>query len=271
MKVISFCMPALLAFGLFGAAYARVDSTPTPARDEETANQFPTREPVYQSKGPKYCLLTFGRESKTRVWLVFDSVPDPLRPGINKDYLYVDRNGNGDLTEVGERVAATILKRQIRSSIVPSGFYDEPLLEFPIGELKDSEGAIYKDIKVMVQWFVGRERPCTIYASAAAGGTQRTEFHGLIFAGRPQEAPVLRFGGRLTMRFALGEIQSLSLSEECNLQAEVGSIGSGPSSFVFMLNDKFPKDLHPVAEIEWPHRDSGNPPIKTSVTLNQRC
>jgi hypothetical protein len=75
----------------------------------------------------------------------------------------------------------------------------------------------------------------------------------------------------MTMRFALGMTHALSLTEEFNLQAEVGTIGSGPASFAFMFNDTFPNDLHPVAEIQWPHREPGKPPIKTSVTLNQRC
>src|SRR6516164_5027781 len=52
------------------------------------------KEPAYKSK-PKYCLLVFGSEAKTRVWLVLDG-----------DALYVDRNGNGDLTEPGEKVIA---------------------------------------------------------------------------------------------------------------------------------------------------------------------
>ncbi|HEV3448532.1 MAG TPA: hypothetical protein VG099_28095, partial [Gemmataceae bacterium] len=85
--VIFFRIPALLAItvGLGAVVCARVqggtgDTGPAPVRDAETAKRFPTKEPVYQSKGPKYCLLTFGREGKTRVWLVFDSVPNPLLP-----------------------------------------------------------------------------------------------------------------------------------------------------------------------------------------------
>src|SRR5437868_4851523 len=49
------------------------------------------KEPAYKTK-PRYCLLVFGPEAKTRVWLVFDG-----------DTLHVDRNGNGDLTEEGKR------------------------------------------------------------------------------------------------------------------------------------------------------------------------
>ena len=42
------------------------------------------KEPVYQTKSPKYLLLVFGSERKDRAWLVLDG-----------DTLYVDRNGNG--------------------------------------------------------------------------------------------------------------------------------------------------------------------------------
>ena len=44
----------------------------------------------YQSKSPKYALLIFGPEARTRIWLVLDGTT-----------LYVDRNGNGDLTDAG--------------------------------------------------------------------------------------------------------------------------------------------------------------------------
>jgi hypothetical protein len=59
-----------------------------------TGERKVAKEPVYKSN-PKYCLLVFGPEAKTRVWLVQDG-----------DTLYVDRNGNGDLTEAGEKVQA---------------------------------------------------------------------------------------------------------------------------------------------------------------------
>jgi hypothetical protein len=51
------------------------------------------KEPVYQTKTPKYCLLVFGPEAKTRMWLVLDG-----------KVMYVDRNGNGDLTGADEQV-----------------------------------------------------------------------------------------------------------------------------------------------------------------------
>src|SRR6476660_2009490 len=53
------------------------------------------KEPAYQSKSPRYVLLAFGPEAKDRAWLVCDG-----------DTLYVDRNGDGDLTAPGNKVAA---------------------------------------------------------------------------------------------------------------------------------------------------------------------
>ena len=50
------------------------------------------KQPSYRTT-PRYCLLLFGPEGKSRVWLVLDG-----------DTLYVDKNGNGDLTEPGEAV-----------------------------------------------------------------------------------------------------------------------------------------------------------------------
>src|SRR3569623_1065639 len=52
------------------------------------------KEPAYKGK-PGYCLLVFGRAADHRVWLVLDG-----------DTLYVDRNGDGDLTGEGEKVSA---------------------------------------------------------------------------------------------------------------------------------------------------------------------
>src|SRR5687768_5807002 len=49
-------------------------------------------EPAYQGK-PHYCLLAFGKEAKTRIWLVHDGKS-----------AFVDRNGNGDLTDPCEQV-----------------------------------------------------------------------------------------------------------------------------------------------------------------------
>src|SRR5262249_45136652 len=84
--------PKLLRF-LSGLAVLAVSTATPMAADSTTIDRRIAKEPVYQSKSPKYCLLEFGAEAKARVWLVLDG-----------DTLYVDRNANGDLTEANERV-----------------------------------------------------------------------------------------------------------------------------------------------------------------------
>src|SRR6516225_6430934 len=71
-------------------------------------NRTITKEPLYKGT-PKYCLLVFGPVAKFRAWLVTDD-----------EALYVDRNGNGDLTENGKRVPRT---RNLNSP-VRAGHFD---------------------------------------------------------------------------------------------------------------------------------------------------
>ena len=76
----------LLVAGLLAA--------PAAAADLSALGRTIRKELAYAGR-PRYCLLVFGPEARDRVWLVHDG-----------DALYVDRNGNGDLTDPGEAVAA---------------------------------------------------------------------------------------------------------------------------------------------------------------------
>src|SRR5262245_2244587 len=86
MRTHSFLCALLLASGAAGTALG-ADLT----RIDRTIQ----KQPAYQGK-PQYCLLVFGPEAKTRVWLVRDG-----------EILYVDRNRNGDLTAKGNAVTGT--------------------------------------------------------------------------------------------------------------------------------------------------------------------
>src|SRR5262249_52835659 len=50
------------------------------------------KEPTYKGHS-KYCLLVFGPEAKTKVWIVLDG-----------EVLYVDHNATGDFTEPYKRL-----------------------------------------------------------------------------------------------------------------------------------------------------------------------
>jgi len=237
--------------------------------DEVKFDRSIKKEPTYQSNDPRYCLLAFGSEGNTSVWVVFDSVPDPLKPGDEKDYLYVDRNGNGDLTEPGKRVPAIIHKQKVVVSF-GKGFYEETLLEFDVGAVGNGKDK-YDGLKVWVSWYRGKERPCRVSFKNEKAYAREESVSEVIFSKKRQDAPILRFDGQLTMRFALGKTPTFSVDQECKIEAEIGSNGRGPDSFVSMRYDAFPKDRHPIAEIEWPNREAGKPPIKQTVELDQHC
>src|SRR5262245_4656122 len=83
MRILSVLSALLLASGAAGTARGA---------DLTKIDRTIQKEPAYQGK-PQYCLLVFGPEAKTRVWLVRDG-----------KILYVDRNRNGDLTAKGNAV-----------------------------------------------------------------------------------------------------------------------------------------------------------------------
>src|SRR5262245_13164958 len=86
-----------------------------------------SKEPAYRGK-PRYGLLVLGRKAETRIWLVIDGKT-----------LYVDRNGNGDLTEPGERVLA-------------ENTNSTDILEFRAGEFLEADGKTRHSNLVVTQY-----------------------------------------------------------------------------------------------------------------------
>src|SRR5688500_551573 len=79
---------ALFALALSGLV---VTTAPQGAVNYGRVPRTLVREPAYQTKSPRYALLLFGAEARLRVWAVIDGT-----------VLYLDRNGDGDLTQQGE-------------------------------------------------------------------------------------------------------------------------------------------------------------------------
>lgn len=128
------------------------------------------KEPAYQSKTPKYCRIVFGPQAKNLVWVVVDG-----------DHLFVDRNGNGDLTDDGE-----IVERK--------GGYFSQIGALRIGDAKP---------------------PYELHSVVPSGGNVQPDFYNLtinmgrwfetgscLLADTPKEAPVLWFDGPLMIGLA---------------------------------------------------------------------
>jgi hypothetical protein len=151
-------LPCLCALVLAGGASASA----RPA-DLTRIERAIVKEPCYKSK-PRYCLLVFGPEAKTRVWLVLDG-----------DVLYVDRNGSGDLTEKGKGVA---LSRAL-------GDITEP-----------GHGPKHTALTVTASEDGG------MVVTITAEGKYRQRSGRVTFAARSQEAPIVHFNGPISVRFS---------------------------------------------------------------------
>src|SRR5262245_39202710 len=175
-------------------------TNPSAAVDLTRIDRTIAKEPAYKSK-PRYCLLVFGPEAKTRVWLVLDG-----------EVLYVDRNGNGDLTEPGERVVAKksddadeefsfrageirdgmLVHKNLTVGIINLGYLadrDERVKEFLARNPQGRGYQIGLDVEMPGPKGVGIGGRVEQLAYFGDGG-------GLLqFADRPQDAPIVHFGG----------------------------------------------------------------------------
>lgn len=236
------------------------------------------REPDYQSQSVRYCLLVFGPEAKTRVWLVQDG-----------DRLYVDRNGDGDLTGPDEQVIA-----DPKWSSPERGTF-----LFTAGDIRDGS-CVHKDLSLnilqidhlaaddehvraalagdpsvrgyvmtldvdMAEWkgsgLDGRvSQTCTVRDS-----------HGLLqFGDSPERAPVLHFGG--PWHATLYGSQILRVGRETDLILGVGTPGVGPGTTVFTsYGELIPEAACPVVEISYRPQHEGDPPVRERYELKHRC
>jgi hypothetical protein len=232
------------------------------------------KEPAYRSK-PRYCLLVLGPQAKTRIWLVQDG-----------DTLYVDRNGNGDLTEPGEKVAAE--KGKNRGP-------EDHNFTFDAGELREG-GKRHLNLSVWVSdlnpvlpeaktlldldpqarnYHVALEVEVPGFQGLGTGGRlvqgAISDSNGLLqFAARPQNAPIIHFGGSWTI--GLYRPTSLWLDRSNNVDLVFGTPGLGAGSFAYVgYEGVVPENLAPRIDITYPARQPGRPPVIAGYELNERC
>jgi hypothetical protein len=231
------------------------------------------KEPAYQSKAPKYALLVFGPEARTRIWLVLDGTT-----------LYVDRNGNGDLTEAGEKVAGTKGSQ--------AGLEDD-VHTFAVGELRDGERR-HRNVTLIVTGLSSASKAKTTAGSGARSLSFRIRmeaeiprFQGatkdghvvqmadgdngsLQFADRPRAAPILHFAGPLTILVS-GE-PTFRVKREMELYLGLGTPGRGQGTLVYTAYEGVvPDAAYPKAEIAFPAQKPGEPPVKVICELKGRC
>lgn len=243
------------------------------AGDLDQIDRALVKEPAYRSKAPKYALLVLGPEARSRTWLVLDGTT-----------LYVDRNGNGDLTEVGEKVSGTKGSQAI---------VEEDVYTFAVGELRDGDRR-HGNVTLTV---TGLNSPSKTKTAAGSGPRSlsfriRMEaeipgFQGVVkdghvlqmagpnngslhFADRPRQAPILHFAGPLTV-IVFGR-PTFRVNREMELYLGLGTPGRGQGTFVYTSYEGVvPPAVYPRAEIAFPAHKPGEPPVKMIYELKGRC
>jgi len=235
------------------------------------------KEPRYQTATPEYCLLVFGPEATTRVWVVRDG-----------DTLYVDRNGNGDLTEPGERVAA-----DVKSSTPGENVYTFHAGEVRVGKHVHKDLCVsmvklsdFADVDEAVKAHVSKNPQARGYMVAmemeiaglegkGEGGrviqqAVFADYNGLLqFAAAPRDAPVIHLGGPL--QISLAHPQRLQIGRSVDVVLSVGTPGVGPGTMAFVFYDGvIPLTAYPKVEVTYPGKQ-GESPLKELYELRARC
>jgi hypothetical protein len=225
---------------------------PVSAVDLEKIDHAIRKEPAYQSKSPKYCLAVFGPKADTKVWLVLDG-----------ETLYVDKNGNGDLTEPGEQVKIATPNQD------PAQFSEV--------EITDAQGKKVAKLSASAWGWLNRKEngklEVTVDATLEDGrrfvawGDEKSP---LKFADRSADAPIVHFGGPLVMGLEIREPLRRKSATEFELNMAVGCKGRGPGSFAAMIYTPVPKDAYPKVAFEFPGPAAGDP-IKAELIVKDRC
>jgi hypothetical protein len=244
------------------------------AADLETIDRQIGSEPEYRGQ-PKYCLVVFGPEAGTRVWLVLDG-----------DTLYVDRNANGDLTDDGDP-----LKPETRPGDKRPDYPFAEIRMFPrIDQIATVADRKYTRFEVghttIKPEFTPRNRhnrelkarfeqdPTFTRAGITVYLDDNTQVQCVAeWADTAAQAPICRIDGPLTMA-PLARQELLRGDEPADVQFVVGFRGlaaDGPeSSFAIIDYTTIPEDVEPTAEFTFAHRDADRPPIVVPIRLT-RC
>jgi hypothetical protein len=250
---------------------------PAAAADLSKVERTIAKEPAYQTKSPKYCLLAFGPEAKHRVWMVWDG-----------DALYVDRNGNGDLTDPGEKFVPkkahdgyTFEAGEIRDgnlrhvgltvSMMPLENYGPG-----VTGTADAKAILARDPKAMA-YGIAIEMEMPGRKGIGVGGRVVQLVHILDangvfqFADKPADAPIVHFGGPWQVTL-FGDPTELRLGRENELILGVGTPGLGRGTFAYVgYENLMPEGSNPTAEITYPLKNPDDTPVKELFELKHRC
>jgi hypothetical protein len=249
-----------------------------PAADLTKVERRITKEPAYATKSPRYALLVIGPKARDRVWLVKDG-----------DTLYVDRNGNGDLTDPDEKISPR------KGGSAEDGYsFDipdltlggrkhlnlradfRPLRQLALGENArrgDVQAAVKKDpqgevLSLSLQATMPHLNPVARVLFLAGP----LDLDGpLCPSASPNEAPVVHLGGPLEISCHINR-PTLRRNRANELMLAVGTRGLGAGTFAAVgYQNTIPADAHPVGKLAFAPGMAGGESVKKRFEFKERC
>jgi hypothetical protein len=236
----------------------------------------PVKEPRYRNE-PRYALLVFGPKRATRVWMVLDGTT-----------LYVDRNGNGDLTEPGKRLEPNNPADGSNRYANPGSYTHFDVYEFTVQAGAAGPTKIQLDHSIRgenftpktdfekrwhAEWRELRYERCILWRKDGLGQGQTPVW----FMPRPADAQVCALDGPLTFVQKLPEYQVLQRGEAgCDVAFHIAGMGRSPRGvaeqfFNPLATGEVPEVAHLEVEIEYPAKAANVPPPRRKYLLKQRC
>lgn len=240
------------------------------------------KEPEYASDHPRYGILAFGPERKIRVWAILDG----------SHSLYLDRNGNGDLTEDREYIPV-LVNKQMDSPWVAAGYHFTDRKD-PFGRLSGeggtSEGRNVPTISTTdryqrfnVNVFARNDKfvPKTDADRAGVASFQQ-HWDGFVlviitvdgrhtleararFSATPAEAPQIDFDAPMAFELAEPDLV-LKPGEKNRMLCQVATRGKNATTL--LAYSQIPKDVAPKAEVEFSTGERTT--IRQTVLLRKR-
>jgi hypothetical protein len=221
------CWRRMPAFVLAAIAVSTAASRAAPPAASVDLARIPrtiSKEPAYRTPEQRYCLLVLGPKALSRVWLVLDGGD-----------LYVDRNRNGVLTETGERVAGVEGR-------------------FKVGDLVEADGkSRYRNVIVGVNQRHGTEEEGVVVKPFELTANVRGLFEmgaEPAFAAKPAEAPIVHFGGPLSMR--VFDPLIVQRGQRIAFRCLIRTPGLGEGAEAGLYHYGLPEEVMPVVSIELP-------------------
>jgi hypothetical protein len=200
-----------LTSGLFGA---------DPSQDLSKIDRRIGRQPKYVAEQPLYGMVVIGPKMKTRMWMVLDkSAPSQSQ----YDVVFADLNGNGDLTDDGERITTEVGKdgeSRFKLPDVTDPDSADSHTEFSL-RCSPTENPYQM---VSVKW-KGKQK----FGGGYTDDPDKETYSQ--FATSPDKAPILWLNGDGPFTFQRWYVQSLQIGGETDVKLFIGVAGVGKSTF----------------------------------------